>query len=244
MEPMKANSRRARPRTPATPAPDGTRAAVLVAPLFLTYQLGVLTTGGVKNGADFVTRFLWMLCGGNLWLYVGVQLVLLGGLLFSAWPKLRAVDRSVWGQLLLESALFSFLLAVALQALMRIFSLAPGLALGSGASVHARVVLSLGAGLYEEIVFRALLLSGLLLLGVRALGWSRRVSLFFAVLVSSLLFSAVHYVGPLGDVFSWYSFLYRGFAGVFFALLFLRRGFAVAAYTHAFYDVLVLVLLV
>jgi membrane protease YdiL (CAAX protease family) len=56
---------------------------------------------------------------------------------------------------------------------------------------------------------------------------------------SSLLFSAAHYVGPLGDTFAIYSFTFRFLAGMFFASLFLVRGFGIAAGTHAVYDILV-----
>ena len=60
--------------------------------------------------------------------------------------------------------------------------------------------------------------------------------------VSSLLFAAAHYVGPLGDTFAVYSFTFRFLAGVFFAVLLLIRGFGIAAGTHAAYDLLVGVL--
>jgi hypothetical protein len=59
------------------------------------------------------------------------------------------------------------------------------------------------------------------------------------LVVSSLLFSAAHYVGPLGDTFEPYSFTFRTIAGLFFAGLFLWRGFGIAAGTHAAYDMLV-----
>ena len=59
------------------------------------------------------------------------------------------------------------------------------------------------------------------------------------VVLTSLLFSAAHYVGPCGDPFRWLTFLFRFLAGVFFAVLFRYRGFGIAAGTHAFYDVLV-----
>jgi hypothetical protein len=59
------------------------------------------------------------------------------------------------------------------------------------------------------------------------------------VILSSLLFSLAHYVGPLGDAFSVYSFTFRFFAGMFFAGVLLVRGFGIAAGTHAAYDMLV-----
>lgn len=60
-----------------------------------------------------------------------------------------------------------------------------------------------------------------------------------AVLVSSLVFAVAHYVGHAGDTFYWFSFLFRFVAGVFFSILFIYRGFGIAAGTHAVYDILV-----
>ena len=60
-----------------------------------------------------------------------------------------------------------------------------------------------------------------------------------AILGTSTLFSLAHYVGPLGDTFELYSFTFRLAAGVFFAVVFLLRGFGIAAGTHALYDLLV-----
>ena len=64
-----------------------------------------------------------------------------------------------------------------------------------------------------------------------------------ALLATSLLFSAAHYVGPAADTFSLFSFTFRLLAGLFFAVLFVIRGFGVTAGCHAAYDVLVGVLL-
>ena len=47
-------------------------------------------------------------------------------------------------------------------------------------------------------------------------------------------------IGPLGEPFRFMPFVYRTFAGVFFALVYQVRGFAVAAWTHTLYDVYVL----
>jgi hypothetical protein len=52
----------------------------------------------------------------------------------------------------------------------------------------------------------------------------------------------VHYLPPTGDPWSLASFTFRALAGMAFAALFKLRGFAVAVYTHALYDVFVLVL--
>ena len=60
-----------------------------------------------------------------------------------------------------------------------------------------------------------------------------------AVLLTSLLFSIAHNVGPYGERFAWFNFIFRVLAGVFFSVLFVYRGFGIAAGTHAFFDILV-----
>ena len=104
-----------------------------------------------------------------------------------------------------------------------------------------RIVMSVGAGVHEELVFRLVLFGGISAALMRWRGWSARRSGLVALLVSSLSFSAVHYVGSKSDPFTLFSFSYRFVAGMLFAGLYATRSFAVAVYTHALYDVLVLV---
>jgi hypothetical protein len=108
-------------------------------------------------------------------------------------------------------------------------------------SLGARLMLSLGAGLYEELLFRVLLVSGLLLLARRVFRWRQTLAVTFAVGVGALIFSTFHYVGPFGDPLRLDSFVFRAIAGVAFSALYVFRGFGITAWTHALYDVLVLV---
>ena len=113
----------------------------------------------------------------------------------------------------------------------------------SSLSLPTQLVLSLGAGLYEELLFRVLLVGALLFAGEVLLGWSRRVSATLAVLLSALIFSAFHYVGPLGDALTVSSFTFRAIAGVWFSALYVTRGFGITAWAHALYDVAITVML-
>ena len=78
--------------------------------------------------------------------------------------------------------------------------------------------------------------------GLGRIGTPPGPSIVWSAILTSLLFSAAHYVGPLGDSFQLYSFTFRTVAGLFFALLFIVRGFGIAAGTHAAYDMLVALL--
>jgi membrane protease YdiL (CAAX protease family) len=102
--------------------------------------------------------------------------------------------------------------------------------------------MSLGAGVYEETVFRLGLLGGLVFVLEKLVRIARWAALLGAFLLSSAVFSAMHHLPPYGDPLELGPFVYRLLAGIFFGLLFWRRGFAVAVYTHAFYDIFVLVI--
>ena len=94
-----------------------------------------------------------------------------------------------------------------------------------------------GAGLHEELVFRAGLFHGGALL-LAKVSRRPRAAWLVAGLVTSVVFAAMHYLGPLGDRFSASSFVFRLLLGAVFALLYRTRGIAVAAWTHALYDIL------
>jgi membrane protease YdiL (CAAX protease family) len=104
-----------------------------------------------------------------------------------------------------------------------------------------KIVLSLGAGVHEELVFRLLMIGGLLWLGDKLFHLRSWVNVAVAFLISSALFSAAHHVIG-GEPWALGVFTYRLLCGLVFATLFQVRGFAVAVYTHALYDVFVLVL--
>jgi membrane protease YdiL (CAAX protease family) len=62
---------------------------------------------------------------------------------------------------------------------------------------------------------------------------------FLAAMVSALLFSAAHNIGPYGETFQPFVFLFRAGAGFYFVALYRLRGFGIAVGAHAFYDVVV-----
>ena len=112
-----------------------------------------------------------------------------------------------------------------------------------GADTRARViVMSVGAGFWEETTFRLGLLTGIVGLCERGIGMRRILAILVGFVLSSLVFSAVHHIPPYGDPLLLGVFTFRFMAGICFGLLFWFRGFAVAAYTHALYDVYVLIL--
>lgn len=233
---------------------DGSRdlftSIVLVMPLFIFYQVGVLATGGLRNGVDFVTSTLFRLFDGNVVYYASFNLAVLAafGVALRVLHKQRQFHPRLFPWILLESTLYALLLgslvvwlihAVGLGGLL---SVEPARSLSAGEApamgLLDKLVMSAGAGLYEEIVFRLFLMGGMFLLLTRVLTAPRVLSAVLAVVASSLIFSAAHHIT---EPFTLSAFTFRVVAGMSFAALFQVRGFAIAAYTHCFYDVYVMV---
>lgn len=104
----------------------------------------------------------------------------------------------------------------------------------------ASLLLALGAGVYEELVFRLLLLGGGALLLREVFRWSKAWSLGVALVVSSLLFAGAHHLGALGEPLESYSFCFRAVCGLLLGFVFLTRGIGIAVWTHAIYNALVM----
>ena len=111
-------------------------------------------------------------------------------------------------------------------------------------SLLTNIVTGVGAGIYEELVFRLILICALMVLFQDVIGLSHQNAVVLSVLISAGLFSAHHHIvwvdGHLGRSapFSWTEFGFRTIAGVYFAILFAIRGFGITAGTHAFYDII------
>jgi len=223
---------------------------VFALPLLLLYELlealaPVRMGGGVvRNGADVILTGLFTAAFGPRGPMIFMALVI-GGALVLIWRDRRAgpIRPYYFALMLAESIVLAMLFGAVVglatvQLLGPLRSLAAGVP-GFSATPLERLTLSLGAGLYEELLFRVVLvalLSNVLRLG----GFSRLTAGAFAVIVGALLFSAFHYIGAFGEPFRLESFVFRAVAGVAFSAMYLLRGFGITAWTHALYDVAVL----
>ena len=119
---------------------------------------------------------------------------------------------------------------------------------GGGQFLLADIVTGIGAGIYEELVFRLILICVLMFVFEDFLGFGRRNSVIISVCISAAMFSAHHHIdfftGRVNqrDLFSWVKFGFRTIAGIYFAILFAIRGFGITAGTHAFYDIIATVI--
>jgi hypothetical protein len=229
----------------------------LTLPIFLVYQLSVVFLG-IQNATDMVTGSLLRLSEGNRTTYLLATMAI--GVIFAGIFALAGRGQAFRPRKFLQIALEGVVYAV----VMRVFA---GWVVGSvfaGGSIAEQgrfvgFVMSLGAGFYEELAFRVILfgLGAKLLVwlfarqkmditgtaNVRAGGFSFRTLAVIVTwsVVCAVIFSSVHYIGPLSDAFQLPSFLFRLVLGLVLTLIFATRGFAAAVWTHALYDVWVLV---
>lgn len=242
---------------------------IFLLPLLLSYEIGVAFIVGpdgelARNGAD-----AWM----RLWLrQAGIEMVwLLPTLLVGTLLVWQLTSRQPWrtswdtlGGMAAESLMYAFLLILLGQLTDYGFRHAAFVTVQmedhqAQSQLLIRLVMFMGAGIYEEFLFRLCLLS-VVYFALRAMLFSKGLSVLLTVLLTSLVFSLAHYL-PSGsdDHFQglihaatrvhstrelWFSFAFRTVAGIFFAALYFFRGFGITVGAHAAYDVCVGVFLV
>jgi hypothetical protein len=221
---------------------------IFALPLLLLYEAleaisPVRASGGViRNGADVVLTglFSWMLGPRGPLVFMALVIGISLWLIYrdkSTGPLRKGIFAAMLGESIVLALVFGVVVGTAtMQLLGPLRSLAAG---GVGGTVLERLTLSLGAGLYEELLFRVVIVA-LIANGMRLLGIGKLASGIVATIVGALLFSAFHYVGSLGEPFKLESFVFRFLAGLAFSALYLTRGFGITAWTHALYDVAVL----
>lgn len=98
-----------------------------------------------------------------------------------------------------------------------------------------KIYLSVGAGIWEELIFRLVGINVLLKLLV-LYEYSLIFSYIFSIIVTSIIFSLAHYVGNFGELFSLITFSYRFLAGMMLGIIYSIRGYGISVYTHIFYN--------
>jgi hypothetical protein len=233
----------------------------LTLPIFLAYHAGVIFLR-VQNATDPVTGPLLRIAEGNRAVYLlmtaSIGVVFAG--IFAMVGRGEAFRPQKFVQIALEGIVYAFLMRLgAAYVVGSLFAAvgAKGHSPAVGANPVVGLVMSLGAGFYEELAFRVILFGlgakvlvrlfahqayGVVGVEPKRLTFRGVVVAVVWAVVSASIFSGVHYVGALGDSFGIESFVFRLVLGLVLTLIFVLRGFAAAVWAHALYDIWVLVL--
>lgn len=181
-------------------------------PLFLIYEGLIIISQPsadqiVRISVDVWIKAVFSSLGVNA-VSFSLLVVLLAGIiiLYKERERLRTLNFKYFPALLAESTVYGIIVALIssalTSALLNISASNPVEEL----SYLQKLALSLGAGLYEELFFRVILVSLFILIFNKLFNNKKWASVSAAVVLSALLFSAVHYTGSMGDFFTLNSF--------------------------------------
>ena len=223
---------------------------VFLLPLVLLYEVGLVVYLSSPDGTlretilaqRTLAQLFEMFGSGSLYL-PGVLLVVM----LAVWQVTSKapwrVRPSVVGGMACESVLWMVpVLVLGLITSMKLSGHAAMAVAGEGAphGWQANVVLSVGAGLYEEMLFRLLLITVLHMVMHDLLKLGEGAASALAVLGSAVAFTLYHGVGwgsPPSHLFFYTA------AGAYFGVVFLMRGFGIVVGAHAAYDIMALVVI-
>lgn len=215
-------------------------------PLLLLYEVLIFlsqpdTEHVVRISVDVWIKTLFSYIGPNVLSITLIFVALLGVVvLYRERERLSSLRLSYFLTMLIEASAYAFFLALlitsAIAGLFQMIQTSPVESL----SVLQQLALSLGAGLYEELFFRVILVSALLF-AFKYFFSKKYVAYILAMVLAAAIFSFVHYIGALGDPFTMSSFLFRFLFGLALNAIYIWRGFGMAAWTHAIYDLMVIV---
>jgi Type II CAAX prenyl endopeptidase Rce1-like len=211
---------------------------VLAIPLLMAYEglalfLNQSDLYGIRNSADVFLKLFLAYMGIHGFFGFGAAMIV-ALLLFrvvGGGPRFGSIRFGILVWMLAESLVYSLVFGAVVSAVTRLLLAQP-----FPLSRSAQILVSLGAGIYEEFVFRVLLLAALVFFLHHLLRLHRHVAYGLAALVGAVLFSAFHYIGPFGDALQLPSFVFRVIAGLLLSGLYFARGYGITAYTHSLYD--------
>lgn len=190
----------------------------------------------IKNGADILIENAISSLGFNIF-YISSSLFLLAFFIIAYYQKKNydsfKIYKSYVFLMLFESLFYASLLFFFLGN-MNLYLMDI-----STENIQFNLILSLGAGIYEELIFRVFSIFIFYRL-IRFIFKSMRhfFALLLALFLSAVLFSLFHFTGI--ELFTQYAFTIRFIAGILLGVLYLNRGFGVTAITHSFYDIFVI----
>jgi len=200
---------------------------------------GIVAAPEVRNSAEIlIKRALWFAqIRKNIFLWV----VFAALLLWAFWQAKKQGDLDFkliyFPYQVFESLVYALVFGFAISKLTTYLKLQANEQTQN--SLSMKMTLGLGAGIYEELLFRFVLVSVLALVFSKVLKTKPIYHNSLAVLFAAVVFSLYHYWNNI-EVLTIDSFLFRFYAGCILGALYILRGIGASVYTHSFYDLLLL----
>ena len=211
-------------------------------PLFLIYEIGIFLTSSddmfvLRNGADALMRQILATFGITGLYWVGL-------IFFIGFIIAFILQRKYWEETQIHSDYFLLMMVESVGWSVLIYFLMTNVYLllmnPTGSMLVQQVTLAVGAGIYEEFLFRVLLIAGISVILGFIFQWSDKTRNWAAMVIAAGIFSSFHFIGEYGDFFSFNIFMVRFLAGIALGTLYFLRGFGITAWSHAVYDLIVL----
>lgn len=214
---------------------------IFILPLFIIYEFGISVISSkdlptIRNGADVLLRKMLATLGISG--VYGMAILLLIGITIAYFiNKVRFKELKIKSNyfiiMLLESIFWSVVLFIILSKGQLL------LGKGTGRLLIQQITLSIGSGIFEEFVFRVILVSGLALIVGLFFKKQYILKISISIIIAAVIFSAFHFIGEYADLPQTNLFLLRFVAGIVLGYIYILRGFGIAAYSHSFYNLIV-----
>lgn len=213
---------------------------LFILPLLVFYEIGIiLYSSETRNTADVIVKKPFEIFGNHATLVFNSLIIIVSCCSIFYIEKENRLSCGIFIPMFLESAAYAFSLGYV--SLFFVHGYLPfDITNLYVQSFINGIIISIGAGIYEEILFRLLLLSILYMFIVKILKFNAIIGSLFSILLCACIFSIMHYIGLAGNSFSTSTFLFRAAAGFVLSAIFVFRGLGIAVYTHAIYDILII----
>ncbi|MDN3511574.1 MAG: CPBP family intramembrane metalloprotease [Candidatus Jettenia sp. CY-1] len=211
---------------------------LFILPLLILYEVGIaLQDSKIKNTADVIVKTPLALFGKNSSLIFNLLVIifLIASIFYI--EKEYQLSILVFIPMIIESMVYALFISYGIGFIVYKIVSSCTIAIPFSLNIWMGIILSIGAGVYEEIVFRLILITSLYFLFAVLLKINKPISAALSILIGAFLFTIMHYVGTLGDTFTYTNFTFRMLSGIVLSAIFLSRGLGIAVYTHAIYDV-------
>ena len=216
---------------------------VLIAPLILAYEVALIWYAKPTGAGRFMKSVFYEVFHNHAGMVLNIVLAMFVLLAIIVLARRRRLRLRFIIPMVVESALWAVvvvLLAIVICQRLPNVQLTLG---GSASTTFSNVVSSIGAGVYEEILFRLGLTSAIFIGTHKLLKQRPGYAIGLAAVISAAAFAFCHiwaWEEPFKQPLIWFYLLFYFASGVFFAVLYMLRGLGVAVYTHVIYDIVVL----